>query len=130
VANCKELLVHYIGLKKYLSLYLSLSLSHTHTHTHTHTYAENFIWAAMYCCVMRSRWHTTDLHVATLIAVGSSWNVMEHGDAGEGKWRGNWQMEWVATVAQRLASQYNIHQCQVTGARKWQLTSRWRHPAY
>jgi len=27
--------------------------------------------------------------------VESSWNVMAHGDAREGKWRGNWWMEWV-----------------------------------
>ena len=27
-----------------------------------------------------------------------SWNVMEHGDAREGKWRGNWRMEWVAST--------------------------------
>ena len=26
----------------------------------------------------------------------SSWNVMAHRDAREGKWRGNWRMEWVA----------------------------------
>jgi hypothetical protein len=26
----------------------------------------------------------------------SSWNVMAHGDAREGKWRENWRMEWVA----------------------------------
>jgi hypothetical protein len=25
--------------------------------------------------------------------LGSSWNVMAHGDAWEGKWRGNWRME-------------------------------------
>jgi len=23
---------------------------------------------------------------------------MAHGDAGEGKWRGNWRMEWVASI--------------------------------
>jgi len=28
--------------------------------------------------------------------VESSWNVMAHGDAREGKWRGNWRMEWAA----------------------------------
>jgi len=28
----------------------------------------------------------------------SSCNVMAHGDAREGKWRGNWQMEWVAST--------------------------------
>jgi hypothetical protein len=30
--------------------------------------------------------------------VVSSWNVMAHGDAREGKWRGNWRMEWVASI--------------------------------
>jgi hypothetical protein len=29
--------------------------------------------------------------------VESGWNVMAHGDAQEGKWRGNWRMEWVAS---------------------------------
>jgi len=29
--------------------------------------------------------------------VDSSWNVMAHGDAREGKWRGNWRMECVAS---------------------------------
>ena len=28
----------------------------------------------------------------------SSWNMMGHGDAREGKWRGNWRMEWVAST--------------------------------
>jgi hypothetical protein len=28
----------------------------------------------------------------------SSWNVRAHGDAREGKWRGNWPMEWVAST--------------------------------
>jgi len=28
----------------------------------------------------------------------SSWNVLAHGDAREGKWRGNWRMEWVAST--------------------------------
>jgi len=30
--------------------------------------------------------------------VESSWNVMAHGDAQEGKWRGNWRMEWIAST--------------------------------
>ena len=30
--------------------------------------------------------------------VESSWNVMAHGDTREGKWRGNWWMEWVAST--------------------------------
>jgi hypothetical protein len=32
------------------------------------------------------------------LTVESSWNVMAHGDAREGKWRGNWRMEWVAST--------------------------------
>ena len=32
------------------------------------------------------------------IMVESSWNTMAHGDAQEGKWRGNWRMEWVAST--------------------------------
>jgi len=30
--------------------------------------------------------------------VESSWNVMAHSDAWEGKWKGNWRMEWVASA--------------------------------
>jgi len=26
------------------------------------------------------------------------WNLMAHGDAREGKWRGNWRIEWVAST--------------------------------
>ena len=32
----------------------------------------------------------------------SSWNVMAHSDAWEGKWRGNWWMEWVATLPRNM----------------------------
>jgi hypothetical protein len=31
-------------------------------------------------------------------AVDASWNVMAHGDAWKGKWRGNCRMEWVAST--------------------------------
>ena len=36
--------------------------------------------------------------VCGVVVVDSSWNVMAHGDAREGKWRGNWRMEWVANT--------------------------------
>ena len=32
------------------------------------------------------------------VVVESSWNVMAHGDAQEGKWRGNSGMQWVAST--------------------------------
>jgi len=31
------------------------------------------------------------------VELESSWNVMAHGDAREGKWWGNWRMEWVTS---------------------------------
>ena len=44
--------------------------------------------------------HTTNTlsHGRYLHKVQCSWNVMAHGDAREGKWRGNWRMEWVAST--------------------------------
>ena len=33
----------------------------------------------------------------------SSWNVMAHGDARWGKWRGNWRMEWVASTLHTIS---------------------------
>ena len=36
--------------------------------------------------------------VLSCVYVESSWDVMAHGDAREGKWRGNWSMEWVAST--------------------------------
>jgi len=35
--------------------------------------------------------------------VESSWNVMAHGDAREGKWRGNWRMELVASTLRTIS---------------------------
>jgi hypothetical protein len=32
------------------------------------------------------------------VGLEASWNVMAHGDARKGKWRGNWRMEWEAST--------------------------------
>ena len=49
-----------------------------------------------------SKWHFWDnIHskcLSTTLDVESSWNVMAHGDAREGKLKGNWRMEWVAST--------------------------------
>jgi hypothetical protein len=37
----------------------------------------------------------------------SCWNVMAHGDAREGKWRGNWRMECVASTL-HTASEHGV----------------------
>ena len=41
-------------------------------------------------------WRDTSTFICAM--VDSSRNVMAHGDAREGKWRGNWRMEWVAST--------------------------------
>ena len=55
---------------------------------------------------------TTDSHPKIIIStscymhtvVESSWNVMTHGDAREGTWRGKWRMEWVASTLHYLGT--------------------------
>ena len=54
---------------------------------------------------MKSRRHITDPAIIkpewlshALTEIGSSRNVMTHGDAPEGKWMGNWPMQWVAST--------------------------------
>jgi hypothetical protein len=42
-------------------------------------------------------WLQTDI-LTLCNQVLCSWNVMAHGDVREGKWRGNWRMEWVAST--------------------------------
>ena len=42
-----------------------------------------------------------------LVYVDSSWNVMAHVDAREGKWRGNRWMEWVASTL-RSTSEHGV----------------------
>jgi len=47
-----------------------------------------------FCCFttrVGTRWQA-------LFVLESSWNVMAHVDAREGKWRGNWRVEWVASI--------------------------------
>jgi hypothetical protein len=49
-----------------------------------------YVWT--WCSWFRNSWQDFPSQVE------SSWNVMAHGDAREGKWRGNWQMKWVAST--------------------------------
>ena len=55
--------------------------------------------------------YTCGMQVRLSTVVEYSWNVLAHGDALEGKWRGNWRMEWVNN---------NLHttsECGVSGIR-------------
>jgi hypothetical protein len=68
--------------------------------------------------------------------VESSWNVMAHGDAREGKWRGNWRMEWVAstlhTTSERGLSSIttaDAHTSAASSRLNWRLRRfKWTRP--
>ena len=61
------------------------------------------------------------------IEVESSWNVMAHGDAREGKWRGNWRMEWVASTL-HTTSEHGVSSITTADAHTSNASSRlnWR----
>jgi len=57
----------------------------------------------------------------------SSWNVMAHGDAREGKWRGNWRMQWVASTL-HTTSEHGVSSIATADAHTSAASSRpnWR----
>ena len=59
--------------------------------------------------------------------VESSWNMMAHVDAREGKWRGNWRMEWVASTL-HTTSEHGVSSITTADAHTWAASSRlnWR----
>ena len=65
-----------------------------------------------------------------VVKVDSSWNVMAHGDAREGKWRGNWRMEWVASTL-HTTLEHGVSSITTADAHTSAASSRlnWRPPA-
>ena len=61
--------------------------------------------------------------------VESSWNVLAHGDAQEGKWRGNWRMKWVASTL-HTTSEHGVSSINTADAHTSAASSRlnWRPP--
>ena len=61
--------------------------------------------------------------------VESRWNVMAHGDARDGKWRGNWRMEWVASTL-HTTSELGVSSITTADAHSSAASSRlnWRPP--
>jgi hypothetical protein len=59
--------------------------------------------------------------------VKSSWNVMAHSDVREGKWRGNWRMEWVASILHTI-SEHGVSSITTADAHTSAASSRlnWR----
>ena len=62
--------------------------------------------------------------------VDSSWNVIAHGDAREGKWRRNWRMKWVASTL-HTTSEHGVSSITTADAHTSAASSRlnWRTPA-
>ena len=56
-----------------------------------------------------------------------SWNVMAHCDAREGKWRGNWRMDWVASTL-HTTSEHGVSNITTADAHTSAASSRlnWR----
>jgi len=60
----------------------------------------------------------------------SSWNVMAHGDAREGKWMGYWRMEWVPSTL-HTTTEHGVSSITTADAHNSAASSRlnWRPPA-
>ena len=67
------------------------------------------------------------LWVALRRKLESSRNVMAHGDAREGKWRGNWRMQWVASTL-HTTSEHGVSSITTADAHTSAASSRlnWR----
>jgi len=61
----------------------------------------------------------------------SSWNVMAHGDAREGKRRRNWRMEWVASTL-HTSSEHGVSSITTADVHTSAASSRlnWRPPGW
>jgi len=61
------------------------------------------------------------------ILIESSWKVMAHGNAREGKWRRNWRMQWVASTL-RTTSEHGVSSITTADAHTSAASSRlnWR----
>ena len=61
------------------------------------------------------------------LCVESSWNVTAHGDARDGKWKGDWRMEWVA-VTLHTTSEHGVSSVTTSDAHTSAASNRlnWR----
>jgi hypothetical protein len=73
--------------------------SHTNTHTHCNSGGSDRI--CTHTSESKSHLCYSWQWVSQSIMVYCVRNVVAHGDAREGKWRGNWRMEWVASTLTR-----------------------------
>jgi len=71
--------------------------------------------------------NTATTHRAGIREIESSWNVMAHGEVREGKWRGNWRMEWVVSTL-HTTSKHDVSSITTADAHTSAASSRlnWR----
>jgi hypothetical protein len=72
--------------------------------------------------------HLNSVYLLLVMCPESSWNVMVHGDARKGKWRGNWRMEWVASTL-HTTSEHGLSSITTADAHSSPVSSRlnWSH---
>ena len=82
-------------------------------------------WALCSICALQQRQNCK----AGKVGVDSSWNVMAHGDAQEGKWRGSYRMQWVASTL-HTTSEHGVSSITTADAHSSAASSRlnWRPP--
>jgi hypothetical protein len=59
--------------------------------------------------------------------IESSWNLMAHGDARNGKWKENWRMEWVASTLY-TTSEHDVSSITTADVHTWATSSRLNWP--
>jgi len=79
----------------------------------------------------------TKISAVVRCVVESCWNMMTHGDPQEGKWRGNWRIEWVASTL-HTTSEHGVvsittadaHTSAASSRLNWRPTGRfkWTRP--
>ena len=98
----------------------------------------SYKWVVMYCVpcslcagikqINRNSKHMQFAYLPPMPGLDSGWNVMAHSDAREGKWRGNWRMEWVASTL-HTTSELGVSNITTADAHTSAASSRlnWRH---
>jgi hypothetical protein len=78
-------------------------------------------------CTYKTLSHDKNVWGKLLHGVDSSWNVMAHGEAREGKWRENCWMEWVASTLHNT-SEHGLSSITIADANNSGASSRlnWR----
>jgi len=54
--------------------------------------------AAIFPETLTTQYRTTRSNVFAPTGLDSTWDMMAHGEAREGKWRWNWRMQWVSST--------------------------------